>query len=779
MSSSTRWKYFHAAFPVHLLTLLILAVCSLGIASRASAQVTSTPANKIFKTPGTQTFSISVPSGTTLGSVSVLTLGAPNLDFTEVAGGTSCPNVTAGACTVEVQFQPTAAGRRQGSVVLSDASGNMLLSISLDGTGTQPMAAFTPGIISTFAGGGTGEITGQATSAKLAVPTGVAIDGFGNYYVADQKANKVYKVTPAGVISTFAGTGTAGFSGDGGPAINAELNGPMDVIVDGAGYVYISDTNNNVVRMVNTAGTISTYAGQYYPAGGTPPAVCATATNSVGDGCPGNQMVLNTPVGLVFCHAQNLHIADELHNRVRTVNRVGYMTLTQVGDGTQGYNGDGEGNTSAELNGPTGLDMDAANFIYVADTGNHIIRKTLLTGTTPNPISTVAGTPGAAGDTGDGGLAISAELNSPRGVRADAAGDLYISDYGSNVIRVVNAATGKISTVVGTGTAGYSGDGGAASSAELNAPFDIFLDQDGNLYIADSQNAVIRKLDVFDAPALTFPATAMGTTSAAQDVTVANIGSAPLTISQITVPASFSIGGSETSCATSSETLNPGENCALGIEFSPLSAGNVTGSMVLTDNSTPTTQTIALSGATSSASAGSSYTLTAQTPTVSMNAGSTGTDMLTVTSNNYAGTVSFTTSVTSTDGTAANVTATATPVTVASGATGTSTLTISANADAANRAPASPWESGGTAMFCAFLIGLPFISRKRRLMALLTLAIPIALAGSLMACGGTNTTRKKTAQPRTYIVTATPTASAQGSTTVTNPAPVTITVTVQ
>ncbi|MGH9687329.1 MAG: choice-of-anchor D domain-containing protein [Candidatus Acidiferrales bacterium] len=748
------------------------------MASPASAQVTATPATEIFKAPGTQTFSISVPSGTTLGSVSVLTLGAPNLDFTAVAGGTTCPNVTAGTCTVEVQFQPTQAGRRQGSVVVSDPNGNMLLSISLDGAGSQPMLGFAPGVVSTFAGGGTGGITGQATNAQLAGPTGIAIDGFGNYYIADQQANKVYKVTSAGVISTFAGTGTAGFSGDGGPAINAELNGPMDVVVDGAGYVYISDTNNNVVRMVTTAGIISTYAGQYYPAGGTPPPVCAAATNSVGDGCPGNQITLNTPVGLVFCHAQNLHIADELDNRVRTINRVGYNTITQVGDGTQGYNGDGEGNTSAELNDPTGLDMDAANFIYVADTGNHIVRKTLLTGTTPNPISTVAGTPGAAGDTGDGGLAISAELNSPRGVRADAAGDLYISDYNSNVIRVVNASTGNISTVVGTGTAGYSGDGGAASSADLNAPFNIFLDQDGNLYIADSQNAVIRKADVFDAPSLTFPSTQAGAASASQNVTVMNIGSAPLTISQISVPSNFSLGGSGTSCTTSSDTLNGGESCVLGIEFAPQSAGNITGSMVLTDNSTPTTQTIALSGATSSVSAGS-YTVTATTPTLSMNVGATGTDTLTVASTDYAGTVSFTTSVTSTDGTAANVTASATPVTVASGATGTSTLTITTNADAANRALANPWKSGGTVMFCAFLIGLPFISRKRRLMALLILAVPIALAGSLMACGGTNTTKTKTAQPRTYIVTATPTASAQGSTTVTDPAPVTITVTVQ
>jgi hypothetical protein len=143
--------------------------------------------------------------------------------------------------------------------------------------------------------------------------------------------------------------------------------------------------------------------------------------------------------------------------------------------------------------------MDAANYIYIADSGNHIIRKTLLTGTTPNPISTVAGTPGSAGKTGDGGPAINAQLNNPVGVRVDPAGDIYISDSDSQVIREVNAATGKISTIVGTGSSGGSGDGGQSSIAQLNVPVGLLLDEIGNLYIADSQNAAIRKVNVFDA----------------------------------------------------------------------------------------------------------------------------------------------------------------------------------------------------------------------------------------------------------------------------------------
>jgi hypothetical protein len=154
------------------------------------------------------------------------------------------------------------------------------------------------------------------------------------------------------------------------------------------------------------------------------------------------------PVDLVFCNSQNLHISDKLNNRIRTVIRETYRTITQVGNGRAGYNGDGELNTSAELNGPTGLAMDAANYIYIADAGNHIVRKTLLTGYTPNPISTIAGTPGRVGSRGDGGPAKSAELNSPLGVQVDAAANVYISDSNSSTIRKISSTDRLISTIL-------------------------------------------------------------------------------------------------------------------------------------------------------------------------------------------------------------------------------------------------------------------------------------------------------------------------------------------
>lgn len=780
MSSRIRWGQFHSAVSRYILIAVVLCFwISLNPSTLAAqAQVTSTPTGVIFKAPGTQTFSISVPAGVTLGSVSVLTLGAPNLDFTDVPGGTTCPNVTAGTCTVEVQFQPTASGRRQGCVDINDPGGKTLLAISLDASGTGALTAFTPSMISTVAGGGTAGFNGPATSAKLMEPVGVAFDGFGNYYIADNKANQVYKVTPTGAISVFAGTGTAGYAGDGGPAASAQLNGPSDVVVDGSGFVYISDTNNNVVRMVNTAGVISTYAGQYYKTGTTPPAVCAAATNTVGDGCPANQMILNTPIGLVFCHAQNLHIADKLNNRVRTVDRVKYTMTTQVGTGVAGYNGDGEGNMSAELNGPTGLDMDAANNIYVADTGNHIIRKTLLTGQTPNPISTVAGTPGAAGSLGDGGLAISAQLNTPRGVRVDAAGDIFITDEATHVIREVNIATGNISTIAGNGTAGYTGDGGPAAAAQLNGPTGMYVDQNGNVYVADSLNAVVRKIDLFDPPSVAFPATAVGATSAAQNVTVINSGASPLSVSQITTPTGFSLGGANTSCKAS-DTLNPGESCVLGIEFIPASAGTTNGNLVLTDNSTPPTQTIKLTGATGSTSSGSaSYTLTAKTQTLSLAPGGSGTATLALASTSFAGTVTFTTSVSSSNGTASNVTASASPVTLSAGSTTNATVTINANMSAENHAPAF-W-NGGAAAFGMVLFGLPFVFRRRRAAGLLLAAVAISVMGSLVACGGTSSPMKPAGQDaRSYVVTVTSKATASAGGMVTDAAPVTITVTVQ
>ncbi len=182
------------------------------VAPQLSAQISANPSLEIFTAPGTTVdfHGLQFRPGLLWGASPFCTLGAPNLDFTSVPAGTTCPNVVARSCNIEVQFQPTAPGRRQGMVVLNDPSGNVLLGISLDGAGSGAMAAFGPGMASTFAGGGSGGDGGPAMGALLAGPTGITVDGFGNHYIADQKGNKIRKVTPSGNISTFAGTGSAG-----------------------------------------------------------------------------------------------------------------------------------------------------------------------------------------------------------------------------------------------------------------------------------------------------------------------------------------------------------------------------------------------------------------------------------------------------------------------------------------------------------------------------------------------------------------------------------------
>jgi hypothetical protein len=305
------------------------------------------------------------------------------------------------------------------------------------------------------------------------------------------------------------------------------------------------------------------------------------------------------------------------------------------------------------------------------------------------------------------------------------------------------------------------------------------LDEIGNLYIADSQNAAIRKVDVFDAPSLTFANTIVGGTITAQDVTVTNLGDSPLIISKISPVTNYSLGGSDTSCnLSSSQTLSPATSCILGIEFTPPTAGTLTGGVVLTDNSNPTTQTISLTG--TAALPTETYTLSANTPTVTMSRGGSSTVSLTLKSNNYTGTVTFVTSVTSTDGTAANVTATASPVTLTSGGTGSSTVTISANASAMNHTPATAWRGGGM-MLCAALLGVPLTFRRKRLIAAFPMLLAVVLAGMLVACGAVGSSMDpQSKNARSYVVTVTPTGTVTpaGSATVTNPSAVSIQVTV-
>lgn len=300
-----------------------------------------------------------------------------------------------------------------------DSSGNLFIGDSANNR-VRKVAA---GTITTAAGNGTAGYAGDggpASSAEFSQPDGVALDSAGNLYVADKINSVIRKVSTSGTITTVAGNGTAGYSGNGQAATSAELYRPFSVAVDVAGNIYIGDTFNNVVRKVSTSGIITTVAG--------------TGTGGYsGDGGAATSAQLADPFGVAVDAAGNLYIADSLNNVIRKVSSSGNIS-TVAGNQSKGagYSGDGSAATSAQLNQPYGLAVDQAGNIFIADTFNNVVRRVSTSGV----ITTVAGT-GTAGYAGDGGAPTSAKLNQPYGVSVDQTGSLYIADSGNNVVRVV------------------------------------------------------------------------------------------------------------------------------------------------------------------------------------------------------------------------------------------------------------------------------------------------------------------------------------------------------
>ena len=313
-----------------------------------------------------------------------------------------------------------------------------------------------------------------ATSTQLSIPKGVAVDGSGNVYIADNMSFRVLKVDTSGTIRAFAGTGTQGFAGDGGSATSSLLNYPTGVAVDGSGNVYIAD--RAFIRKVDSSGIITTFAG-----GGS----------GLGDGGSATSAMLYGPRGVAVDGSGNVYIADLGNSRVRKVDSSG--TITTFAGSTWGFGGDGSSATSAMLRSPDAVAVDGSGNVYIADTGNHRIRKVDASGF----ISTFAGsgTTTVGGFSGDGGAATSARLDSPDAVAVDGSGNVYIADYGNHRVRKVDSS-GTISTIAGTGTRGFGGDGGTATSAQLNYPEGVAVDGSGNVYIADTGNNRVRRVYV-------------------------------------------------------------------------------------------------------------------------------------------------------------------------------------------------------------------------------------------------------------------------------------------
>jgi uncharacterized protein YheU (UPF0270 family) len=415
-----------------------------------------------------------------------------------------------------------------GNLVIADTD-NLRIRVVAESTGTFYGQAMTAGDIYTVAGTGKYGFFGNgipATSAGVALPQAVALDPAGNLLITNSKQNRVQVVAisdgtfygqamTAGDIYTVAGTGTLGFSGDFGPAKSAEMFNPWGVTTDHAGDVLLS-SYSDVVQVVPAAnGTLyghAVKAGTIYAVAGD------GQVGFAGDGGPATKAKLGLPVGISTDAAGDLLIPDRLNERIRMVPAASGtyfgqpMTAgdiyTVAGDGTQGYAGDGGPATSAELNTPRAVTVDAAGNLVIADDQNDVIRVVAAsTGTfygqamTAGDIYTVAGD-GVAGYTGNGGPAISAELNEPGATAVDGAGNLVIADGGNNVVRVVAASTGTfygqamtagdIYTIAGDGVRGYGGDGGPATSAELANPASVGVDSAGNLVMADDGNNRIR-----------------------------------------------------------------------------------------------------------------------------------------------------------------------------------------------------------------------------------------------------------------------------------------------
>jgi len=284
----------------------------------------------------------------------------------------------------------------------------------------------TPSVVAGTGVAGYGGDGGLATAAQIKNPSNVIADAMGNIYIADNSNSRIRKVNTAGVISTIAGTGVPGMSGDGGPATAATFYSPNGLAIDGVGNIYVADINANNVRKISASGIISTIAG----VGGLGP---------LGDGGPATAAHVGSPNGIVLDQGGNIYISDFSGNRVRKINPAGIIS-TYAGNGSGTYAGDGGPATNASIYRPGGICLDHWGNLYIADDGNSRIRKVDPSGI----ITTIAGT-GAVGGSGDGGPATAATFGQPTGVRIDGYGNIYIGDLGGSV-RKVNTA-GTISSV--------------------------------------------------------------------------------------------------------------------------------------------------------------------------------------------------------------------------------------------------------------------------------------------------------------------------------------------
>jgi len=524
---------------------------------------------------------VSVGSNTTQ-TVTLTNLSSTPASFVLTYGveyaKTSTPSCsgTPVSCSVQVEFTPASAGWRQDGLLAENGSGAILGTALLYGIGQSAQPIFLPGVISTLAG-------------------------------------------------TYVNGGEGGYSA-------TAINGPNGMAVDPQGkYVYFADENNDVIRrMDTTTGVMTVYAGEFVP-DGYGYAIGAYS----GDGGQATSARLNNPSAVALDAAGNLYICDDSNNVIRKVDPTGIIT-TVAGEYSRGgtFYGDGGAATSAGLDGPVAVAVDSQGNLYIVDQGNNRIRKVTLGGT----ISTFAGN-GTAGTSGDGGAATSAELYYPSGVAVDSAGNVYISEFSNDVRKVTTDAKIHDFAGVENGSGTYSGDGGAATSAQLSYPTGLSIDAAGNVYIVDEDNCVIREVDTsgvihtiagnysdnagysgdggaptsaqlnypqgiavapngsvfiadaannliravaYAAPTFSFGATNIGSETSSKSTTIENIGNAAMPFTGLSVSTNFvqtASGGTDCSASTN---LAVDGTCEIAIALEPEAAGSLSGDVSVT-----------------------------------------------------------------------------------------------------------------------------------------------------------------------------------------------------
>jgi hypothetical protein len=511
----------------------------------------------------TQTLVVHFAVGDTQAAASPFTVTG-SADFT-VNGPANCitnPDNTAD-CTITVTFAPTKPGADLATLTVKSALG-ATSNFALSGTGAAAAVALDPGATSLI---GTGYNS----------PAGIALDAAGNTYIADTGDNVVIRYNNSGNGMIIAGTGTSGNSGNGGAATAATLSAPSAVTVTPDGAVYIADTGNGVVRRIDPVTGVINIA-----AGGAS-TTCAAALDAFGNGCLGTQAKLSAPAGLASDSFGNVYISDTGNNAVRELSGSGYIFA--VG--------------GSVFSGPTALQVDSYSNIFVADTGHSTISE-IVAGT--GKVVAVAGN-GQKGSSGNGGPATGAELSSPTGIALDAAGDIYIADTGNHIIRLVNAA-GVINTTAGT--LGQSGSGtlpGAADALLLNLPGGVASTTSGGLYVLDSGNNrafSINRMSVMENLGLA----ATNASSPVKTIQETSTGLITATLPQpslynVTGDASvFTLTPQSSVGCSPGESLTPGMTCYLAAQFNPVAIGSF--SATFTDAGiTPTLSTapsVVLSG---------------------------------------------------------------------------------------------------------------------------------------------------------------------------------------